>query len=74
MTEDRAGMTHKPEDDEPIPQGGRAAERLREFIDQRFPDERPEGAPKEIEDEPPADAGERPEQPESRGTGEPQSE
>jgi hypothetical protein len=30
-------MTHKPGDSTPEPPGGRAAERLREFIDQRFP-------------------------------------
>ncbi len=30
-------MTHTPGDDKPEPPGGRAAERLREFIDQRFP-------------------------------------
>jgi hypothetical protein len=30
-------MTHRPGDDKPQPSGGRAAERLREFIDQRFP-------------------------------------
>ena len=31
-------MTRKPGDNTPEPPGGRAAERLREFIDQRFPD------------------------------------
>ena len=30
-------MTRRPGDTEPEPPGGRAAERLREFIDQRFP-------------------------------------
>ena len=30
-------MTRRPDDDTPAPPGGRAAERLREFIDQRFP-------------------------------------
>jgi hypothetical protein len=30
-------MTGRPGDNEPEPPGGRAAERLREFIDQRFP-------------------------------------
>ena len=30
-------MTRRPGDNEPEPPGGRAAERLREFINQRFP-------------------------------------
>ena len=30
-------MTRRPDDNEPEPPGGRAAERLREFIAQRFP-------------------------------------
>lgn len=30
-------MPRRPGDTEPEPPGGRAAERLREFIDQRFP-------------------------------------
>ena len=30
-------MTRRPDDSQPEPPGGRAAERLREFIDQRFP-------------------------------------
>jgi hypothetical protein len=30
-------MPRRPGDTEPDPPGGRAAERLREFIDQRFP-------------------------------------
>jgi hypothetical protein len=30
-------MTRRPGDTEPEPPGGRAAERLREFINQRFP-------------------------------------
>lgn len=30
-------MTREPGDNKPQPPGGRAAERLREFIDQRFP-------------------------------------
>jgi hypothetical protein len=29
-------MTRRPGDKEPEPEGGRAAERLREFLDQRF--------------------------------------
>src|SRR5512135_3657831 len=33
----RASMTRRPGDNTPEPPGGRAAERLREFIDQRFP-------------------------------------
>jgi hypothetical protein len=36
-------MTKRPDDETPEPPGGRAAERLREFIDARFPEgERPE--------------------------------
>ena len=36
-------MTKRPDDETPEPSGGRAAERLREFIDARFPEgERPE--------------------------------
>jgi hypothetical protein len=30
-------MPRRPDDTKPDPPGGRAAERLREFIDQRFP-------------------------------------
>jgi hypothetical protein len=30
-------MTRKPSDKTPTPPGGRAAERLREFLDQRYP-------------------------------------
>ena len=32
-------MTRKPEDPNPEPPGGRAAERLREFLDKRLPDQ-----------------------------------
>jgi hypothetical protein len=34
-------MPRRPGDTEPDPPGGRAAERLREFIDQRFPGRSP---------------------------------
>ena len=34
-------MPRRPGDTEPDPPGGRAAERLREFIDQRFPGKSP---------------------------------
>jgi hypothetical protein len=34
-------MPRRPGDTEPDPPGGRAAERLREFIDQRFPERSP---------------------------------
>jgi hypothetical protein len=40
-------MVRRPDDREPEPPGGRAAERLREYIDQRFPTV-PEGAPEAI--------------------------
>lgn len=50
-------MTHRPKDDDPAPPGGRAAERLREFIDQRFPGKEPlpEGPLEEPDSEQPAD-------------------
>ncbi len=52
-------MTHKPTDDDDasVP-GGHAAERLREFIDQRFPGGMPlpEGAQDEQDREPAADS------------------
>lgn len=35
-------MPRRPEDTTPEPRGGRAAERLREFIEQRFPGMSPE--------------------------------
>jgi hypothetical protein len=39
-------MTRRPGDKTPEPPGGRAAERLREFIEERFPDGlAPEGPP-----------------------------
>jgi hypothetical protein len=39
-------MTRRPGDLTPEPPGGRAAERLREFLDQRFPEGLcPEGSP-----------------------------
>ena len=49
-------MTRRPGDDTPDPPGGRAAERLREFLDQRFPGEvsLPPGASEEVG--PPAEA------------------
>lgn len=51
-------MTHKSDDDDPATPGGHAAERLREFIDQRFPGGMPlpEGAEGDREREPAADA------------------
>jgi hypothetical protein len=50
-------MPRRPDDTEPDPPGGRAAERLREFVEQRFPGGVPaqEGARKDAEDR----AGER---------------
>lgn len=48
-------MTRRPDDFTPEPPGGRAAERLREFIDQRFPEGLPggEGARDDVEDSAP---------------------
>jgi hypothetical protein len=41
-------MTRRPGDRTPEPRGGRAAERLREFLDQRYPEGLPpEGPPPE---------------------------
>ena len=50
-------MTRRPGDTTPDPPGGRAAERLREFIAQRFPGEEPaqEGAREETADAAPDD-------------------
>jgi hypothetical protein len=70
-------MTHKSNDDDPATPGGHAAERLREFIDQRFPGGKPlpEGAQDEQDEqdeqdgEPAtADADDRTEQAENRVT------
>jgi len=48
----RIDMTRKPGDKTPEPLGDHAAERLREFIDQRFPGggPSPEGAPEQAAD------------------------
>ncbi len=55
-------MTRRPGENEPEPPGGRAAERLREFIDQRFPG----GIPSpESANEPKRDASHETEQVES---------
>ena len=43
-------MTRRPGDTEKEPSGGRAAERLREFIDQRFPGGSPPGEGEEAVD------------------------
>jgi hypothetical protein len=65
-------MTHKSNDDDPATPGGHAAERLREFIDQRFPGGKPlpEGAQDEHDGEPAepatADADDRTGQAENR--------
>jgi hypothetical protein len=49
-------MTKRPDDETPEPTGGRAAERLREFIDARFPEgERPEFPVDDSPDEEEAD-------------------
>lgn len=53
-------MPRRPGDTEPEPPGGRAAERLREFVDQRFPGGVPPTEAKEAEDR-------DDEQPEERG-------
>jgi len=47
-------MTRRPGDTSPEPEGGHAAERLREFIEQRYPDEVPEP------ETPPAETADRP--------------
>lgn len=58
-------MTDRPAKDEPSEEGGHAAERLEEFLEERFPeglppDESPIGSPakEELEDEPEAALGE----------------
>jgi hypothetical protein len=45
-------MTRRPGDNEPEPSGGRAAERLREFIGQRFPGGLPPSQTAREEDDP----------------------
>jgi hypothetical protein len=50
VVERRIGMPRRPGDTEPEPPGGRAAERLREFVDQRFPGGSPPREGKEAED------------------------
>ncbi len=50
-------MTRRPGDTEPDPPGGRAAERLREFINQRFPGGPP---PREGEEAKDADHSDEP--------------
>ena len=47
-------MPRRPGDMEPEPPGGRAAERLREFTEQRFPGETPELLPSDAETAKPA--------------------
>ena len=43
-------MTRRPDDPNPEPPGGRAAQRLREFLEQRIP-QVPDPAPKETADD-----------------------
>jgi hypothetical protein len=61
-------MTQKSNDDDPATPGGHAAERLREFIDQRFPGGKtlPEGAQEKRDSEPATDADDRTNQTENR--------
>jgi hypothetical protein len=44
-------MPRRPGDTGPEPPGGRAAERLREFTEQRFPGETPDPLPPETKDD-----------------------